>query len=153
MTPLYDHDSQKDKRQRVGWIAAALAGLLLLGGALSGNQSAPGTTSQSQSVTRDSVSAVASMTALEQMELVFVGGHTESQIEPVLRTAMSLYGLANTETNRRRAGDVLVTLRREYGQPEMVILDHMIRSHVSGVNIDFPDAAAISVAALVVGDR
>lgn len=122
------------------WVQLLIVGVgilitfALISSMLGGGSDGADTTSQPQTVTRDSVSRdsvspAASMTALEQMELVFVGGHTESQIEPVLRTAMSLYGLANTETNRRRVGDVLVTLRREYGQPEMVILDHMIRSH------------------------
>jgi hypothetical protein len=93
------------------------------------------------------------MTALEQMALVFEGGYSQDQIRSTLATAMSLYGLADTESNRRSAGDVLVALSNARGEPEMTILDHMIRSHVSGVTMTFSDAAAISVTALVTGDR
>lgn len=87
------------------------------------------------------------------MEAAFVGGYSVRQIEARLERAMALYGLANTEDNRSRAGSVLVALRREYGPSEMEILDYMIRSHVPGVNVSFPEGAALSVTFLVAGDQ
>jgi hypothetical protein len=57
------------------------------------------------------------------------------------------------EENYSRAGSVLVALRKENGTPEIAILDYMIRSHVPGVNVTFPEAAALSSAFLKAGDR
>lgn len=98
-------------------------------------------------------SAVAPTDALSQAELAFVGGYTREHIKDRLGTALRLYGLPTTEENYSRAGSALVALRKQNGTPEMEILDHMIRSHVNGVNISFPDAAGISSAFLAAGDR
>ena len=46
-----------------------------------------------------------------------------------------------------------IALRRENGVSEMDILSHMIRSHVPGVNVNFPEMAALSAVFLVAGDR
>jgi hypothetical protein len=44
-------------------------------------------------------------------------------------------------------------MRKENGVSEMQILDYMIRSHVPGMKIAFPEAAAISAVFLKAGDR
>ena len=71
--------------------------------------------------------------ALDQMELVFVGSHSQEDIQAKLDPALALFGLEPTEENYRNAGDVLVALRNhntdEAGCPactEMAILDYML---------------------------
>lgn len=96
---------------------------------------------------------IANMTPLEQAEIAFVGGYSQGQFKTQLDRAFQLYGLPSTPENYSRAASVLVALRKQNGTPEMAILGHMIRSHVPGVNIDFPQAAALSSAFLVAGDR
>lgn len=81
---------------------------------------------------------------LSQMELVFRGNYTKSQIKKRLDKAMKLYKLEITKENYSRAGSVLVTLRKETGQKEMDILNYMIKSYVPNVKLDFPDAASLS---------
>jgi len=93
-------------------------------------------------------SPVDEMSALEQMEIAFDGGYTKENIQNNLDATMKLYNLSITEENYKRAGSVLVTLRKEYGVIEMDILKCMIQSHVSGVDISFPDEAAICTAIL-----
>ena len=90
---------------------------------------------------------------LEQMEIAFVGSYSKDQIKARLDRAMDLYGLSKTKENYSRAGSALVALRKGIGPHEMDILDHMIRSHVKGVNIDFPKAAGLSAVFLAAGDR
>ena len=97
-------------------------------------------------------SPVSQMSALEKIEVAFEGGYGRAQIKSKLDAAMALYGLPINEENYGRAGSVLVTMRKENGIEEMRILDHMIRSHVPGINIDFPSAAAISTVAILSGD-
>jgi hypothetical protein len=97
--------------------------------------------------------ATQSMSALEQMSIAFNGGYDLPAIKERMDKTMQLYGLALTEDNYSRAGSVLVSLRKEYNIDEMDILDYMIRSHVNGVNATFPQMAAISVTALVAGDK
>jgi hypothetical protein len=46
-----------------------------------------------------------------------------------------------------------VALRKSNGVQEMAILDYMIRSHVPGVTLTFPEAAALSAVFLKNGDR
>lgn len=91
--------------------------------------------------------------ALGQMEVAFEGNYTREQIKPVLDHALKLYGLPITEENYSRSASVLIVMRREHGVNEMDILSYMIQSHVPGVNITFPEAAAISVVFLSVGDE
>lgn len=95
----------------------------------------------------------AKMDALGQMEVAFEGDYTRDQIKQRLQKAMQLYNVPITEENYSRAGSTLVALRKQNGIREMAILDHMIRSHVRGVNIDFPRAAGLSAAAVKIGDR
>jgi hypothetical protein len=92
------------------------------------------------------------MTALEQMEIAFEGNPSQSKIKGKLDRAMNLYGMSKNETNYSRAGSVLVTLSNNSGFTEMEILDFMICSHVEGVNISFPDAAALGTSFLSAGD-
>ncbi len=91
--------------------------------------------------------------ALGMMEVAFVGNHSRSEIKRTLDEAMNLFGLPVTEINYRRAGSVLVVLRKEAGPSEMHILSHMIRSHVPGVNLNFSDAAALSATFITFGDE
>ena len=90
---------------------------------------------------------------LDQAVLAFVGNSTRAEIKSRLDVALRLYGLQPTEENYSRAGSVLVGLRKQNGTPEMAILDYMIRSHVEGVNLSFPGAAAIASVMLATGDR
>lgn len=90
---------------------------------------------------------------LDQAVLAFTGNPTRTEIKPRMDVALQLYGLQATEENYGRAGSVLVTLRQQNGTPEMAILDYMIRSHVEGVNLSFPEAAAIASVMLATGDR
>ena len=91
--------------------------------------------------------------ALGQMEIAFEGQPSKERIKRQVDTAMRMYSVPITEENYSRAGSVLVALSNEYGPSEMDILDYMIRSHVPGVNITFPNAAGLSVAFLSAGDR
>lgn len=109
------------------------------------------TVSSNQESSQDS-STVEDMTALEQMEIAFEGNPSQSQIKSKLDRAMDLYGLTKNESNYSRAGSVLVALSNRQGVSEMDILDLMICSHVEGVNMDFPGAAALAVTFLVAGD-
>lgn len=90
---------------------------------------------------------------LDQMVIAFEGNFTREQIQTTVDHALQLYGLPATDENRSRAGSTLVTLRKEGGVWEMVILEFMICSYVDGVNLSFPEAAAIASAALISGDR
>ena len=105
------------------------------------------------SSTRGTPVAASQSEALRTMEIAFEGRHSKAQIKRKLDIALQLYSLPITEENYSRAGSTLVALSNEYGPTEMDILDHMIRSHVPGVNITFPNAAGLSVAFLPVGDR
>ena len=67
--------------------------------------------------------------------------------------AFRLYNTPISDENYSRAASTLIALRQENGTDEMTILEHMIRSHVDGVNLSFPEAAAFSSVALKAGDR
>jgi hypothetical protein len=96
---------------------------------------------------------VATMTALEQAAIAFDGGYSAEEIKARLDEVLRLYNVPITEENYLRAGSALVTLRKTNGVSEMRILDHMIRSHVAGVTLTFPQGAAISATAILAGDR
>lgn len=91
------------------------------------------------------------------MVLAFEGGYSRAQIKASLDEAMKLYELPPTNENYSRAGSALVSLRK-FAQDrgcmfkcnEMTILDYMIRSHVPGAAMSFPDAAGIATTALIV---
>ena len=100
--------------------------------------------SQPQRQLKPTIQPVRQSTSLKQMSVAFEGNWTVSKIKPVLERAMKLYGVAITEENRSRAGSTLVALRKEYGPSEMEILGYMIRSHVPGDSISFPDGTAMS---------
>ena len=87
------------------------------------------------------------------MEMAFEGNYTREQIKPVLDHAMRFYGLSITEENYSRAASALIVMRREHGVNEMDILSYVIRSHVPGVNLTFPNAVAISAVFLAAGDK
>ena len=97
--------------------------------------------------------AVGAISALEQMEVAFVGNPRQADIRAILDRALALYNTPISEENYSRAGSALVALRQEFGPSEMDILDYMIRSHVPGANMSFPDMAGISAAALSLGVR
>ena len=98
--------------------------------------------------------AVAEMPALQQAEMAFEGNPSATEIKRQLDRALTLYGrVPLTNENYSRAGSTLGVLRREYEVPEMAILDYMIRSHVPGMELTFPQAAAFAVAFLRAGDR
>lgn len=90
---------------------------------------------------------------LDQMVIAFDGTYSRTQIKDRLDKAIELYNLPRTKENYSRAGSTLVALRKETGQKEMDILDYMIRSHVQGVNMDFPSAAGLAASFLSSGDH
>jgi hypothetical protein len=58
-----------------------------------------------------------------------------------------------TQENYSRAGSTLVVLRKETGVTEISILRYMVKSHVPGIKISFPDAAALSAILIAAGVR
>lgn len=129
-----------------------IIGLFIVGCEPSSTSNQPSQSRGSSRSSTSSSSAVQSMTALQQMELAFVGNPRQSVIKPKLDRAFRLYGVEITEENYSRAGSSLVVLRQETGVPEMEILEFMICSHVPGINVDFPSMAALSATAIRVGD-
>ena len=95
---------------------------------------------------------VSSNDPLDQMVIAFNGSYSKTQIKKRIDKAMELYNLPRTKENYSRAGSALVALRKEVGPNEMDILSYMVRSHVQGVNMDFPSAAGLAAAFLSVGD-
>jgi hypothetical protein len=90
--------------------------------------------------------------SLETIQLAFVDHPSQDFIKAKLDLAMQYYGVEINEENYLKCASALVVLRKDSGFTEMQILDHMIRSHVVGVNMHFADMAAISATALEVGD-
>ncbi len=90
---------------------------------------------------------------LDQMTVVFEGDWTRSQIQTRLDRTLRLYGHRITDDQRSRASSVLVAFRREHDIPEMEVLDFMICQHTPSVDLDFPEAAAIAVTSIEMGDR
>ncbi|MBO0905888.1 hypothetical protein [Jiella sonneratiae] len=78
--------------------------------------------------------------ALEKMEAVFEGRHTQTEIEALLQTVMSLNDVRPSEEEYTRWGSVLVEMRRTTGVNEMAILRCMIADRGT---IKFPASAAI----------
>lgn len=142
------------------WVIAvlsfgAIVAAAILGGTLSGSrETSEAVPSFSSTSSAPSSPATApNRDALDAMVIAFEGLHTRAAIKERLERAMTIYGLDVTEDNRHRAGSTLVALRKANGTHEMAILDHMIRSHVPGVKITFPEAAAMSSVFLKAGDR
>ena len=139
-------------------IVLVILGLVLLCSALACTSATPvpataEPTATSVLSTTPMATATLRSAALQNMEVAFVGNWSASEIQPVLDRAMLLYGVLPTEENYSRAASALIVLQKEYGPTEMEILDYMIRSHVPGVNLTFPEAAAFSVIFLAAGDR
>ncbi len=61
--------------------------------------------------TSDTKTIVEKMTALEQMEIAFVGGYSYDEIKESIDSVMQQYELSMTNENYSRFGSVLVTLR------------------------------------------
>ena len=97
--------------------------------------------------------------ALVQMSQVFVdedgnqgllAGVTPPKIKLLLDRALQLAGEKVTEDNYSRSGSSLVTLRKNYGVPEMDILGCMVHSwketkfalQLTGKAVTFPSVAA-----------
>jgi hypothetical protein len=100
-----------------------------------------------------STSNVSSPSTLEKVSVAFNGNPSPLTVKQSLDRALTLYNTPITDENYSRAASTLIVLRREHGIDEMKILDHMIRSHVPGVNLSFPEAAALSSVAMVAGDK
>ena len=118
-----------------------------------GERLASGQSSRTSGTARNSSRLAGNLSALQQMELAFVGNYTQTQIKTRLERAMRLYGVEVTEENRSRAGSALVTARKDSGYSEMEILNYMICSHVPGVRMQFGGAAGLAGAMLKSGDR
>jgi hypothetical protein len=87
-------------------------------------------------------------TALEQMEVAFVGNPSTSEIRALLDPLMDHYVLIKTNDNYSRCGSVLVALRKDGGPTEMEILRCIKAMGKPAESLKFPDAAALcSVAA------
>jgi hypothetical protein len=93
--------------------------------------------------------------ALDKAVVVFGGTYTRQDIQQRLEAAMQLYGLPVTEANRERALSALIALRSRNPDriSEMQILGYMIRSYVPDTKITFPDAAGLSAAFLLSGEK
>lgn len=63
--------------------------------------------------------------AIEMMEVAFIGDYSQGEIKTLLDVTMQLNSLPITEENYQRLGSVLVTLRKEIGVSEMDILTCM----------------------------
>lgn len=59
--------------------------------------------------------SVKQASALDQMEVAFVGGYLRSEIKARMDAALRAYGVARTEDNYKRYGSVLVRLRKDFG--------------------------------------
>lgn len=63
--------------------------------------------------------------AIEMMEVAFIGDHSQGEIKTLIDATMRINSLPITEENYQRLGSVLVTLRKETGVSEMDILTCM----------------------------
>lgn len=95
----------------------------------------------------DEQATLDAMTALELMSNAFEGQPSESEIESPLLDAMNCFELADTEENRKRAGNVLVAMRLDYEVDEMDIIDEMNRMDCR-TNLTFGEAAGLAAFAL-----
>lgn len=157
LLPVAAHRGRARKIERNIWLTIlAVPTLLGLGcGVLYyvGSQEEAATRTPISSYSTPSAEPSTEVDALNQAEAVFAGGYTREQVKARLDQAMQLYGLPITEENYSRAGSALVAMRQQTGNTEMAILDHMIRSHVKGANVSFPDAVGLSSAFLSAGDK
>ncbi len=80
--------------------------------------------------------------ALRDMTIAFVGQPSRSEIRKYLDLALDMNGDPLGEASYRRAGSVLVVMRRETGVPEMAILRCMVNADV-GTYGNFAEMAAL----------
>ena len=99
-------------------------------------------------LTRTPTKSVDDLTALEMMEVAFIGGFTKGDIQSLVDKVMLLYGLELTEKNYLGVGSVLVAMRKKNGPSEMETLICIKEAHTPGVAITFPEMAAICSVAL-----
>ena len=98
------------------------------------------------------------MSALSQMEMVFIGSPREADIRALLDTVLADHGLPATEASYQKAGDALVATRIsavEAGCPEsqcseMAVLGYLAQGKLKGVTLE--EAIAQASAALAKGD-
>jgi len=92
-------------------------------------------------------SATYAQSALDKMEVVFVGGYSKEQIQRKMDKVMRKYGEPINETNYNIVGSVLVALRKENGVPEMKILACVDYADI-GDQMKIGEVAAICVTML-----
>ena len=109
--------------------------------------------SSSPSTPAPPAASLSSPDNLTRMTVAFEGNYSREQIKARMDQAMTLYGLPITEENYGRASSVLIDMRQQNGVQEMKILNYMVRSHVPGVNVTFPEGAALAAVFLRAGDR
>lgn len=93
---------------------------ILIGIFSSGDNSSTTNTQPNQNT--NTKTSIEKMTALEQMEIAFIGSFSYNEIKERMDSVMQQYGLSMTNENYSRFGSVLVTLRKDYGISEMDIL-------------------------------
>ena len=90
------------------------------------------------------ISAPASaLTALEKMEIAFVGRPSKAVLEPLLYQALSNFGMGVNEANYMQIGDILVALRKDSkkGVTELTLLRCL--AGMRGSRLRLEDGAAI----------
>jgi hypothetical protein len=85
---------------------------------------------------------------IDQMVIAFDGNPPKAEIEQQVNRAIELYDLPATDDSQSRIGSVLVSFKQQDGIPEMQLLDCTIQTATPGVNVSFPDAAALNAAAI-----
>lgn len=88
---------------------------------------------------------------LDQMVIAFDGSASRAEIQSAVTDALLATGEAVNDDTKSRAGSVLVTLRKEYGVPEMDMLECIPGIGEAAPNITFPDAAGLCAAELSTG--
>ena len=97
--------------------------LFILIGIFSGGDNSPTTNTQpNQNIESNSV---LKSSAIEMMEVAFIGEYSQGEIKTLIDATMQINSLPITEENYQRLGSVLVTLRKETGVSEMDILTCM----------------------------
>lgn len=130
--------AETDRRVKIG--AGAAVALLLAIVLLS--SFGGGDRSEDDDSSRD---AVASMSALDQASIAFVGAPSTASVKAAMDTAFASTGTSSTNDSYSRAGSTLVSLRKRNGGTEMEIL-RCIPTKVGDPRL--PDRTFPSVAAL-----
>jgi len=93
--------------------------------------------------------SVAHLSALEKMELAFVGDHSSSEIQGLMDTAFRGDGISRSEANYERYGSVLVRLRKDIGgATEFELLQCAIAGHAEYDGLELAQVFAVCSAAL-----